>query len=368
MSLLRVAHVVQGLEVGGLERVVLALARSADPRRVRMEVICTTSAGALAEAIERSGVPVHRLALADYYPGSVLSLARLLARLAPDVVHTHGHFAGVAGRAAAWWAGVPLLVQHLHTIDPTLRPRHLWLERRLARITARVVCCSRAVAAHAIEVLGLPASIVMTVPNGIEPPPAAGREEALERLGRPAPPIVGCVGALRPHKGQEVLLEAVRLGPPAPSGTVVLIGGGPDRERLERLAAGAPGGWSVRFTGERTDARSLIPAFDVAVVPSLREGLGLAALEAMDAACPVVASRTGGLPEAVEEGVTGWLVPPGDAAALAAALREALADPGLRKRRGLAGRQRVESRFRAAAMSRALTAVYEEGIDARRAA
>ena len=125
----------------------------------------------------------------------------------------------------------------------------------------------------------------------------------------------------------------------------------------------------VVFLGARPDVRRLLPAFDLVVVPSVeREGLGLAALEAMDAGRPVVATRVGGLPEAIEDGRTGLLVPPRDAAALGGAIRSVLARPDAGRSFGEAGRLRVAALFRAREMARRVESVYEEALGERRAA
>src|SRR5262249_46691032 len=155
----------------------------------------------------------------------------------PDVVHSHGHVAGALARSASWWAGVPARVHHLHTIDVTLRPRHRALERILAGLTDRVVCCSSAVAAHARRDLGVPGNRIALVPNGIEPAPRVAREDARRLLGEGDGALVGCLGSLTPHKGQAVLLRALEhLDDRRPPPCVVLIGDGPERATLENLA------------------------------------------------------------------------------------------------------------------------------------
>jgi glycosyltransferase involved in cell wall biosynthesis len=363
-------HLVEALGIGGLERVVQSLARHARAGEFDVEVLCAVRGGALADEIESAGTRVRTLGAKGYRPRDILVAARALEKMKPDVLHTHGHFAGVLGRAAAWWSDVPVAVHHLHTIDTTLRDRHLRLERFLARLTNRILCCSRAVSEHARQVLRVPEALVVIVPNGVDPPPVVDRDSALERLGRPPAPILGCLGSLTPHKGQAVLLRALdRLPGDRPLPTVVFIGTGPERASLESLAAGPTRPARVLFLGERLDARALLPAFDLLVVPSTaREGLGLAAIEAMDAGVPVVASRVGGLPEVVDDRRTGLLVPPGDPVALAAAIGELLDRPELRRVMGAQGRLRVEESFRAAAMARRVEEVYEEAIRARRAA
>jgi len=364
-----VVHVVEDLGIGGLERIAVSLVRHLDPPRWRPHLVCTSGGGALVADAERAGALVEILQQRDYYPRSIRRLARRFRALAPAVVHTHGHFAGVLGRAAAWWARVPAIVHHLHTTDTTLRPRHARLERWLERVTSRTVACSRVVADHATLALGLDREGIVVVANGIDPPPDVSREAAREAIGNPAAPVIGCVGALAPHKGQTVLVNAVaRLSSSVPQGTVVLVGEGPDRDRINALAGGL-NGWQVRCLGARADARRLYPAFDVAVVPSVdREGFGLAALEAMDAGCTVVASRTGGLPEIIQDGHTGLLVRPDDPGDLARTIGSVLSWPDRGRRLGVAARQSVESSFRATTMARRILSIYEEALDARCAA
>ena len=370
MRRVRVVHLVEALGTGGLERVVQGLVRHADGRLFRVEVLCAVRGGPVAEEIEATGTTVRVLGATGYRPRDILRAARLLKQIGADIIHSHGHFAGVLGRCAAWWSGVPAAVHHLHTIDGTFREKHRRLEQFLARLSERVVCCSEAVETHALRDLRVPGRLVAVVPNGIDPPPPASRADALEILGRPPVPVVGCVGSLARHKGQAVLLRAMaRLTEGRAGPTVVFVGDGPERPALEAGAAALAGRARVLFTGERTDARRLLPAFDIAVVPSLeREGFGLAALEAMDAGLPVVASRVGGLPEVVQDGRSGLLVPPGDEAALAAAIARLLERPDERVRFGAEGRRRVESRFRAAPMARRIETLYEEALCERRAA
>jgi glycosyltransferase involved in cell wall biosynthesis len=368
---IRVLHVVEALGLGGLERVVAALVRHAS-KGVLTEVLALADGGPVQREIEAAGARVRRLALRDYYPGSVLRTARAIRAAQPDVLHTHGHFAGTAGRLAARFAGVRAVVHHLHTSDTTLKPRHKRLERLLARGTRRILCCSEAVAGHARTGLGLPDDRLVVVRNGIDPAPPVSAAQALALLPAAiAPPIVGCVGSLTPHKGQAVLLRALAglrgadaPAPDPPGGpSLVLAGDGPERPALEALARDLGIAPRVHFLGLRPDARALLPALAVVAVPSLgREGLSLSALEAMDAGLPVVASRTGGLPEIVEEGVTGHLVPEGNPQALAAALAALLADPRRARAWGEEGHRRVERHFRASTMTARVEAEYDAAL------
>jgi glycosyltransferase involved in cell wall biosynthesis len=369
MSPIRVIHLVESLDIGGIERIVQMLANH-DEVGVRAEVLCASRGGPIADEIRSLGTPVKILEISSYYPAGIVRIARAIRKTRPDVVHSHGHFAGVLARAAALWSGVPVVIHHLHTIDTTLRRRHRRLERLLARATTTVICCSRAVERHAHQDLHLPGPLTRTIPNGIDPLRALKPEDARARLGDPRRPVIGCIGALAPHKGQEVLLTALeRLPTDLTAGTLVLIGDGPERALLESRVRRAGHGWSVRFLGLRPDARSLLPALDLVVVPSIdREGFSLSALEAMDASLPVVASRVGGLPEVVEDGVTGLLVRPSDPDALAAGIATILQRIEVGPRLGSAGRRRVDRSFRGEAMARRLMDIYREALHERRAA
>jgi glycosyltransferase involved in cell wall biosynthesis len=363
MSRVRILHLVEALGRGGLEQVVATLARRM-PERYQVGVVALAAAGPVYDDLQAAGAQVRCLAIRDYYPRSVIRVARTLVESRPDIVHTHGHFAGVAGRFAARLVGVKAVIHHLHTTDTTLRRRHRRLENLLAAVSRRVLCCSEAVARHARIDLGLPDSLVEVVRNGIDPAPAPDRAAARRALGDPAAPLVACVGALTPHKGQAVLLAAwaatAKIG-----GTLVLVGDGPDRPALEAMAARLGIAARVLFTGRRDDVRALMPAFDLLVVPSVgREGLSLAALEAMDAGLPVVASRIGGLSEVVDHERSGLLVPPGDAGALTAALETLLSSPARARAFGEEGRRRVEAGFRAADMVRRIASIYEVTLDA----
>ncbi len=210
--------------------------------------------------------------------------------------------------------------------------------------------------------IGVPPERFATVANGVAPlRDRMDRDAARAALGLDArQPVVLTVGRLTHIKGQCHLVDAVPgVLARFPDLAVVLLGDGPLREVLEKRAAGLGVGGAVRFPGHRTDARQLLAAADVFVLPSRHEGMPLVALEAMEAGLPVVATRVIGSEEVVEDGVTGALVPPADPAALEAALAGLLADPDLRRRQGDAGRRRYLARFTRRRMARDTAAMYE---------
>jgi glycosyltransferase involved in cell wall biosynthesis len=172
---------------------------------------------------------------------------------------------------------------------------------------------------------------------------------------------VGTVAALTDHKDHETLLSAAAaVLARMPEVFFVIVGDGERKAALHARVAEPGLQGRVIFTGFRSDPDRLIPAFDVFCLSSKMEGLGTSLLDAMSFGRPVVATAAGGIPEAVEDGVTGRVVPVADPAALADALLEVLADRGQRERLGAAGRRRFESRFSSERMVEATLGVYDE--------
>lgn len=258
-----------------------------------------------------------------------------------DLVHAHWLVSALPALAT----GRPLVLQ-LWGTDVELARRVPWLARPLVRRARVVVCASQALAAAARE---LGARDVRVIPSGIDLP-TEGAGGAPASAGAPAePPHVLFVGRLSPEKGILELLEAAgSAAPGAAPLPLVVVGDGPLRDRV-------PQAFGFIANAE------LGPYYERAAVvccPSLREGFGVACLEAMAHGRPVVASAVGGLLDLVDDGVTGLLVPPSDTRALRAALERLLGDPGLRARMGAAARVRARELFSWEAATTATVAAY----------
>jgi glycosyltransferase involved in cell wall biosynthesis len=226
------------------------------------------------------------------------------------------------------------------------------LSRFKYRSCRGVIAVSRKIA----DVLGrhgLAQDRIRVVYEGVpDRPPLPGGFAALAELGIPAGcPVVGNVAALTDHKDHATLIEAAaRVRLRVPEARFVIVGEGPLRSRLEALARERGLGDRLVFAGFRHDLDRLFPAFTVFCLSSHMEGLGTSLLDAMAFSRPVVATAAGGIPEAVEDGVTGRVVPVRDPAALADVLVETLADPARARALGAAGRRRFEERFTAERM------------------
>jgi glycosyltransferase involved in cell wall biosynthesis len=282
---------------------------------------------------------------------SIVRHRRLFRQLRPDVIHINLRMP---------FACQPALVAALLTRGArVVAVEHLPMDigrrfrRRLKRaISARLddhIAVSSASARQVETHAGLPAGSVATIPNGVPIVDHPSSPRLASRF------TIGAVGRLDPQKGFDVAVDALVAVPDA---ALVIVGEGPEREGLERRAESAGVGGRVVFTGHRPDARALLPAFDVVVVPSRFEGAPLVVIEAMQAGVPVVASDVGGTPELIRDGETGILVPPDDPDALAEALQRVRDDAALGARLATAARRVAVSRHTAAAMAGAYERHY----------
>ena len=258
-------------------------------------------------------------------------------------------------------AGCPAVVQTQHLPFLVSHPRKRRAYHHAIEQVDRLIAVSEGLR-RTYERIGVPPERIVTVPNGVAPQTGRMRRgEARRVLGlRPDRPVVLTIGRLTHMKGQWHLIDAVPdLAARFPGLAVVLLGDGPLRSSLQARAAALGVSGHVLFPGHRPDARRLLASADVFVLPSRHEGMPLAALEAMEAGLPVVATRVIGSAEVVEDGRTGALVRPGDPAALGAAVARLLADPALRRRQGAAGRRRYEACFTRERMAAETAEVYE---------
>ncbi|CAM5717144.1 glycosyltransferase [Streptomyces fumanus] len=354
----RVLHITQPVD-GGVARVVTDLTRAQLAAGLRVAVACPD--GALAAALRSLGAEVRRWE-ATRSPGprlgaEVRRLARVVAEVRPDLVHAHSAKAGLAGRLAVRGRLPTVFQPHawsFEAVDGTAAALARAWERRGARWAARVVCVSEAERRTGVRA-GVRARWAV-IPNGVDPDRFRPAPPSGVPAG-PAAPLVVCVGRLCPQKGQDLLLAAwERVLGRVPGAQLVLVGDGPDRERLR---ARAPR--SVRFAGPVADPGPWYRAADLVVLPSRWEGMALAPLEAMACGRPVVVTDVAGAREALPAAaVPHCVVPARDPAALAGAVAGLLADPALRASLGRLGRTHVRQARDVRLTAGAVTALYRE--------
>jgi glycosyltransferase involved in cell wall biosynthesis len=293
--------------------------------------------------------------------------ARVLKRLNPDVIHAHDpHGVAMASLALSLTSGST----KQRPLPPLLASRRVDFHLKgnsFSRWKYRQVDCFIAASEAIRDMLvadGVPIERTVTVHEGIDvehvvATPLVNVHEAFWLPHRA--PVVGNVAALVPHKGQRYLIDAAHLVvQDIPDARFIILGEGELREHLERQVREHRLEKHVLLPGFRTDVLGCIKAFDLFVMSSVTEGLGTSLLDAMACGRPIVATTAGGIPEIVDDGVTGVLVPPRDAPALAAAIVRALRDAPLRERMGRAGFDRVNDRFTVERMVEQTRAVYHK--------
>ncbi len=245
-----------------------------------------------------------------------------------------------------------VVVEHTQSL-PTRSRRQRQVRQRLSERIDAMVSVSDAAAREAERYIGLPPGTVRTIHNGVEP---ADPLPADRPLGRPV--TIGAVGRLSWEKGYEYLPPVLRrLG----DAGALIVGDGPDREKLSRLALAEGVADRFEMVGWQHDVGAWFPRFDFLLAPSRSEGSPpLAALQAMTVGVPVVATDVGGIPEAIDDHQTGILVPPADTGAMAAAIDELIVDDGLRRQIAAAARERARRDFSAPEMARHFETLYAE--------
>jgi glycosyltransferase involved in cell wall biosynthesis len=358
---LRVVLAIESSGPGGAENMVVRLAHALRERGDE-PIVATLRPGWMTERAQAQGIPVW---IHPQRPGVdlgwVMRFSRALRRERIDVLHTHEFAMNVFGGAAALLARTPA-ISTIHGRNWVAdQPRRALAYRALRRLGIPIVAVSEDLAGFLVEGLSLPRARLAVVHNGIPLPPeraadARAKADARAALAIPSDrSLIAAVGNLYPVKDHATLLRALAQLPEA---RVAIAGRGDQEEPLRRLAAERGLSDRLHLLGLRDDVETVYTAADVFVQPSRSEGLPLAVLEAMAHTLPVVASRVGGIPEAVVEGKTGFLVPPGDASALAAALARAL-DAGTGAALGHAGRERAVAEFSVGKMAERYREMYQ---------
>jgi glycosyltransferase involved in cell wall biosynthesis len=364
---IRVAFCLDSFAIGGTELNAVRTAEAFDPQRIELCIFYLQARGPLRARYERLGVRMTHLPIPNLYSArtavQAIRLARRLRRESVDVVHSHDIYCNIF---AVPWArllgGCSVIASRRWGLQPS-RPDLAAVNRWSCRFAHRVVANSRGVADLLENQEGVARDKVVEIPNflsedAFELAPESARAAQRRAWGVPDTAFtIGIVARLSPVKNHVLLLEAMaRLDARF---HLVCIGEGPLRAELEALARQRGIEPRVHFVGEVIAAGNLHQCFDVSVLCSVSEGFPNSLIEAMAAARPVVATPVGGVIDAVTDGVTGLLVPPGNPAALAEALRRLEAEPMSRTRLGEAGREAVRAKYHQGPVLEKLTALYE---------
>ncbi len=351
MAPFQVVHVTSERGWRGGERQLLLLMRLLRERHVR-QVLAAPEGSPCCERARRAGftvVPLH-----PRMPMHPLNLVRLLRSrtLSPTTI-LHAHTS-----PALSLAGAASKLGRVAGIVFTRRTAFAVRSSRKYRTAADIYVAVSSAAENRLAAAGTPAARLRLIPDGVDVDNLRETDSGWVEDGVPGPLVV-TVGHLSREKGHRFLIDAWKdVTAEVPGARLIIAGEGPERDTLADQARKLGLQPSVTFAGFVEPVGGLLRSADLFVLPSLEEGLGSAALEAMWAGLPVVASAAGGISEAVAHGRTGLLVPPGDAGALAAAIVRLLNEPHTRLRMGAAGRARVKRQFHASTMAERYLLIY----------
>jgi glycosyltransferase involved in cell wall biosynthesis len=374
MEKLRVMEMIDKPSLGGGQTALLLLAENLD-RNLFEVFVCSGGEGPLAEAARRRGLAFVSASLNKKLSfRSRREIATLLRELEIDILHTHGGVAGLHGRSGARLAGTPALVHTLHGIhylhyrNPLLRWLYVLLERRYSRFTDRLVLVCRSDLQQARRYKLSPEGRMTVILNGLEVRPLPEADDLVRRRSElgwaPGRPVIGTVSRLHRQKGIVHLLHAgPRIFRAVPESRIVVVGDGPQADRMRREARRLRLGDRCLFLGAKEDAAALMALFDIFVLPSLWEGLPFVLVEAAALGKPIVATAVDGVPEILEDGRTGLLVPPGDPEALAAAVIRLLRDKSEAESLAEKARSLVPPRFPLRRMVEQTQGLYLELLD-----
>ncbi len=365
MTMLNILHLCESSETGGAESVLISLVEGLDKSRYR-SVVCLLSDGWLRIQLDKRGI--ETLVIPQPHTFDVIWLWRLY-RLLKDrnihVMHSHEFATNVYASMLSGLTGIPVVA----TAHGKNYYGEKWRRRLAYRFVAwqsQLVAVSQDLKLFLAQQIGIPPDRIRVVHNGIDLSRYRAQDDGhtiRQQLGiGPDQRVIGTVGNLFAVKGQAYLLKACQVVAGAfPNFVLLLAGEGEQLGALEKEAADLGISGNVRFLGFRDDVPSLLQAMDVFVLPSLSEGLPLSILEALSLQKPVVSTSVGGIPEIVENGLTGYLVPPKDPEALAEKILLLLQQPQTAAGMGKAGRKRVEEVFGLEKMIREYQCLYEEG-------
>ena len=368
---IRLLHLITELATGGAQISLLRLLEHLDRQRYDIQVACLYNGEReIAQKIRALGIPVTDLGMrTKWHWGAFIHLFRLVKKFKPHILHTWMFHANIPGRILGRLAGVPIIVNGERTMGMEKHWR-MYLNHLTGALADRILCVSEHVAQFAREEIGLPAEKLVVIPNGIEMDAFShlpSKEAAREILGLPREGLlVGSIGRSQQVKGFDILIESFQqFASQFHTVHLIFAGSGPEFAALQSQASRWDHLGQIIFLGNVDDVRPVLAALDIYVQPSRYEGMPNAVLEAMASGLPVVASAVGGIPEIVQDHVTGVLVPPQQVSILTAALKSFLMDANTRMRFGRAGREFIRQYYPLTETVAKTEAVYFELIQSK---
>jgi glycosyltransferase involved in cell wall biosynthesis len=364
----RVLHVIDSLDLGGAQTLLLEICRNADRERFEVEVACMHGLGVFATEFEKAGIKVHSLSPAKWPPLYIPNFPRLLRRLDPDVLHFHLFGSNLIAKPLAALAGKRTLIVHDHCNDAGRgNPVMLFADALTNRLASKVIAVSRSIRDFLILHEGMNPDRVVTLSNGIDSQsflPAKEGQRALAKsaLGLSSDAfVIGGMGRLVPQKNFSLFLDvAARVLAKNPSAVFVVAGTGSQEDELKAKAALLGINERVLFLGHVSDRLALYHAFDALLMTSDFEGTPMVLLEAMSCGLPVVASAVDGIAEVCSNGKDAILVAAGDEPRFASSVEYILRNPQIGRDLGKEARNAILERYEIRGLVTGIERVYDE--------
>jgi len=361
-----VVHVVQSLDVGGMENGIVNLASLIDKDRFSVSICCLSHAGSLAERIKDDRVDIFCMNWeSGFTPQLFVTMAREFRARNVDIVHTHGWLSFIYGSVACKLAGISALINGEHGTFNLESTRRKIAYKLLCNVTDKFLTVSYSLKEELKKNLRIPEGKIITIPNGVDsdrflPGCPAEIADIKSQIGIPATAqVIGTVGRLEHVKNHEMLLRAFcELSYEFPCLHCLLVGDGSLRCSLEKLARELGIQERVHFLGSMDNPQDLIPVFDVFALTSFSEGMSNTILEAMSCAKAIVASDVGGNTELVNDGYNGIIIASGNAEELRNALRTLLKEEVKRNLFGENSRKIIDKKYNISTMISGYEKVY----------
>lgn len=345
-------QIVTTLNIGGLEKLVLDLARKIDRQSFQISVCCFSRNGQLRDEFQKIDVPVFTVEKKDKVDWMMpLRLRSLFKQERPDVIHTHNIDPYLYGTLAAKMSGVRAVI---HTEHSNIPMNKWWLaraERFLSWMSHKIVADSKKVGNFLVKQQNIPPQHILVIYNGVDMDKFKREMSVIEKkatLGiNSSTKVIICVANLLPVKNHKMLLRAFRrVLDVFPDIVLLLAGDGKCRVELEAMSKELNLSDNALFLGRRNDIPELVSTADVFALSSVSEGLPISVLEALAAGKPVVITDVGGNSEIIQDGITGgYLVTAGDAEGMAERIIELLSDRQKALELGAHGGKRIEEKF-----------------------
>lgn len=361
---MKVLQLTTDMDIGGITNYIFELSRALKGKGV--DTIVASSGGDIEGSLENEGIPHERIDIKTKFEFSpkvflaAFAVKNIIRKESIDIIHAHSRVSQVVGALASRMTGVPMVTTC-----------HGYFKKRLRAIVDtwgdKVIAISAAVYKHLKEDLGVKDSRIELVYSGIDIYKFSKEFSAddivktKKYLGLGGKTVIGTIGRLSPVKGQKFFVQAmVEILKERPDAGGLVVGSGPEGPSVKSLAMALGVDDRISFVDSVTDTRDMLAAMDIFVFPSVKEGLGIALLEALAAGRPCIASKTGGIEDIIKDRENGILVDVGDSGAIARAALELLADENLRLNLGRSGRRLVQSRFTLDRMADDIARVYRE--------